>query len=115
MKFGPIEDGFFSSSPEPQDYFHGFIYQVTPEFEVFFNESSSKLYPEEKHIIRKVASFDGIWNSYVRMDNEEVVNFMTDLPYIFEYQNHPIPSDSRYREDRRELIKGDLEKAQEEK
>ena len=26
MKFGPVESGFFTSSAEPQDYFHGFIY-----------------------------------------------------------------------------------------
>lgn len=27
-------------------------------------------HPEEKHIVKKLAEFDGIWNSYVNINKE---------------------------------------------
>lgn len=83
MKFGPIEEGFFSSSSEPQDFFSGYIYEVTPEFQIYFNGIMPRPHPEEKHIVKKLAYFDGIWNSYVNINKQEVVNFTTDMPYLF--------------------------------
>ena len=69
LKFGQIEDGLFSSSREPQDYFHGSIFNVTPEFETVFDKTTTKPEPSEKQILKRLAAFDGIWNSYVRVDN----------------------------------------------
>lgn len=72
-------------------------------------------HPEEKHIVKKLAEFDGIWNSYVNINKEEVVNFKTDMPYMFTVEKNPLPSDSKHRKDLIELLKGDVESAQEQK
>lgn len=48
-------------------------------------------------------------------DEKAVFNFYKDLPHeLVDYEN-PIPSDSCYRSDLNELIKGDMESAQKEK
>jgi hypothetical protein len=62
--------------------------------------------------VKKLLSFDGIWNSFININGEEVLNFKTDLPYEFEDEPVPLPSDSKYRDDLSNLRAGDLEAAQ---
>ena len=62
--------------------------------------------------MKKLVTFDGIWNSFININGEEVLNFKTDLPYEFNEEPMPLPSDSRYRDDLSNLLAGDLEAAQ---
>jgi hypothetical protein len=45
-------EGFFSSSSEPQDYFHGKIYEVSEKFKAEFNKSTPRIYPGKNDIIK---------------------------------------------------------------
>jgi len=51
----------------------------------------------------------------VNVNKRRVVDFRTDLPFEFQVEKCPIASDSRYRKDLIELLKGDLEAAQDSK
>lgn len=51
----------------------------------------------------------------MNFDDKPVFNFYKDLPHeLVDYEN-PIPSDSCYRTDLNELIKGNLDNSQKEK
>jgi hypothetical protein len=46
-----------------------------------------------------LGSFSGIWNKYIKFNNEEVLNFDTNVPLKLEYEYKPLASDSNWRED----------------
>jgi hypothetical protein len=58
----------FSSSSEPEDYFHGKIYSVTDKFKEQFNKSTPRIYPTKNDIIKENLMFDGIWSGSVHID-----------------------------------------------
>lgn len=69
----------------------------------------------KKNDKERVCTFNGTWHSEMNFDDKPVFNFYKDLPHeLVDYEN-PIPSDSCYRTDLNELIKGNLDNSQKEK
>lgn len=51
--FGPFKSGgIFSSSSQPEDYFHGKIYEVTDKFKTQFNKSTPRIYPTKNDYVK---------------------------------------------------------------
>lgn len=113
LSFGPRRKGFMAKS-DPNDYLHGRIVKTTTGFLQKFKENKQK-FPSAEDIALELCSIEGIWNQSICFNGKEEFNFTNTLPYALEMEEHSLPSDSRFRKDLREYIKGNIEDAQKEK
>lgn len=110
-----LELNFSVSSPfqtvqtTKEDYFEGFVYEVTPSFMRDFLLSPCR--PSDPAIVRTLHKVTGRWTSFIAFDGQ-TTHF--DNIHLYEMSNevHPLFSDCSYREDINYLKKKKLETAQ---
>ncbi|CAK94494.1 unnamed protein product (macronuclear) [Paramecium tetraurelia] len=82
------------------DYYEGCIYEVSEEFVRRFQRDGYLKFKElrQNEIIREISKINGVWHKNMFIDNQEIWNINTE-PYVLEDEDHPLPSDSNFRED----------------
>ncbi|CAD8087602.1 unnamed protein product [Paramecium primaurelia] len=101
IKMNPYPGSLWKKRREHlDDYFEGFIYEVNEEFVRRFQKDGYLKFKELKQneIIREISKINGIWHKNMFIDNQEIWNINTE-PYVLEDEDHPLPSDSNFRED----------------
>ena len=53
----------------------------------------------QKDCVEFISKLDGIWHEKLNFDGINYWDSSKDFPYILEYENNPLPSDSRFRQD----------------
>lgn len=113
--FNPTGKGFFSigKQAQPVDYFEGTVCRVKPSF--FEQFPKKKRAPKESEIVEKLGKVHGIWNLFIKYEDEILIDFDREFPTTMEYDTNPLPSDSNWREDieyrkLRETSRAQLEK-----
>ena len=71
--------------------------------------------PEEKDRIKSLGKISGVWNLNVCFNDRELFNINQQYPLLLEYEAHPLPSDSNWREDIEYRRRGEVTRAQTEK
>lgn len=100
LVFDRYKKGFFSigTKERPSDFFEGTIWEVKPDFMKKFL-SGKRREPDEKDRVKDYGRINGVWNKYISYNETEIWNFDKQYPVVLEYEAHPLPSDSNWRED----------------
>ncbi|CAD8211443.1 unnamed protein product [Paramecium pentaurelia] len=101
IKLNPYPGSIWKKRREHlDDYYEGFIYEVNDEFIKRFQKDGYLKFKELKQneIIREISKINGVWHKNMFIDNQEIWNINTE-PYVLEDEDHPLPSDSNFRED----------------
>ncbi|EFA85771.1 oxysterol binding family protein [Heterostelium album PN500] len=108
ITFNPHALGFvrsiFSKQKEPSDYFVGQIFKT--------GTTESKSGKEKKQDADVICSFEGSWLTHLSFDNTVYWDIKMVPPGIV-YEENPLPTDCRFREDLRYLKEGNTDKAKE--
>eukprot|EP01133_Synstelium_polycarpum_P002256 gene2256-2556_t len=106
VTFNPHELGFvrsiFSKQKEPADYFTGQIFKLGS------NSGKDKKRSESDVI----CNIEGTWLTQLAFDNEVLWDLKMVPPGVI-YEENPLPTDCRYRDDLMYLKDGNMEKAKE--
>ena len=94
---------------------HGKIYRTTTAYLTKFKKQVPPIFPTSEDIAMELGTIEGLWPEGIRINGKEAFSFVKILPYEMEGVNHPLPSDSRLRNDLSYYISGDIDLAQEHK
>ena len=47
--------------------------------------------------MKKHEKVSGVWHKYVKIGDEEIINFDNAFPLKLEYESNPLPSDANWR------------------
>lgn len=89
------------------DEIGGAIYRVKPEVMDKFmscvphnrTRGTKLAIDPSKDIEEFISKIDGVWHNNVRFDDVEYWNVDKDSPHILEFEQCPLPSDSKFRKD----------------
>lgn len=59
-----------------------------------------------------VGTMQGSWLSHLDIDGQRIWSLADETPLPWTAAEHPLPSDTRYRQDLAAVLKGDLKQAQ---
>lgn len=122
LNFNPDKKGFlgnlFLKPATPCDTFIGSTYKVTEDCMKRLlsckpvNKFNYYGINKKAEVVEEINKVRGIWHEYLMIDDKKFWDIKEHVPYVLEYENDPLPSDSVYREDANVWKSGNVEKAQ---